>query len=97
MFRLHSGLCCLLSDHPVRPLCFAPLAAAYTNTTAGHPTRWHYQHNVPDACRLSVVRWVIRWIHEAIAGTTVAPTIDSCIHPIMVTSTRQGSIPLAPF
>jgi len=36
-------------------------------------------------------------MHEAIVGTTVAPTIASCIHPIMVTSTRYGSVPFAPF
>jgi len=34
---------------------------------------------------------------EAIVGTTVAPTIALCIHPIVATSTRQGSIPFAPF
>jgi len=28
---------------------------------------------------------------------TVALTIASCIHPIIVTSTCQGSIPFAPF
>jgi len=28
---------------------------------------------------------------------TVAPTIASCIHPIMVTSIRQGSVSFAPF
>ena len=34
---------------------------------------------------------------DPIVGMTVAPTIASCIHPIMVTSTRQGSISFAPF
>ena len=35
-----------LVERSVRPLCFAPLAAAHTNTAAGRPTRQHYQHNV---------------------------------------------------
>jgi len=30
-------------------------------------------------------------------GTTVALTVASFIHPIIVTSTKQGSIPFAPF
>ena len=34
---------------------------------------------------------------EAIVGTTVAPMIALCIHPIMVMSTCHGSIPIAPF
>jgi len=41
--------------------------------------------------------WPWPRIHEAIVGTTVAPMIASCIHPIMVMSTCQGSIPFAPF
>jgi len=46
---------------------------------------------------MPVVRLVIRWTHEAIVGTTLMPTIASCIHPIMVTFTHQGSVPFAPF
>jgi len=42
-----------------------------------------------DHSRPSVVLWVIQWIHEAIIGTTIA----LCIHPTMVTFTRQGSVP----
>jgi len=76
----------------------------HTNTAAGHPTRWHYQHisTFFDACRPSVVRWVIPQYYpphdrRAILCTTVVPTIVLCIHPIIVTSTRQRSFPFAPF
>jgi len=41
-----------LSDHPVRPLCFAPLAAMHT--AAGRTTQQYYQHNflwsAPPVC-----------------------------------------------
>jgi len=44
-----------------------------------------------DPCHPSVVRWIIWWMHRAIVGTTVALTIATCIHPIMVTSCAGGS------
>ena len=50
-----------------------------------------------DPCRPYVEWYVIQRIHEAIVGMNVAPTIASCIYHIMVMSTRQGSIPFAPF
>jgi len=70
------------------PLCFAPLAAMHT-AAGSHPTRRHYQHNI----LLSVPP------DRHAAGTTVntGGGTTSCIHPIIVTSTCQGSIPFAPF
>jgi len=87
-----------LADHPVCPLCFAPLAAAHTAADS-RPTRQHYQHNVlwsvPPVRR--AVGNMVNTQRQAIVGTTVAPTVALCIHPIMVTSICQEASPLLLF
>jgi len=98
MFLLHSRLCrrrCQTTQYVHFALHLWLPRTPTPPLASGLPTRQHYQHNVLWC--LSIVRWVIWWINEAIVGMTVAPTITLCIHPVTVTSTCQESVPFAPF
>jgi len=75
----------LLSNHPVCPLWFAPVAAAHADTAAGHPTQCSLMRAARASC-------------SGIVGNTVNTRGDRTVAPIIAyngESTRQGSVPFA--